>query len=180
MIRRPPRSTLFPYTTLFRSIQIVMAPLRHRIVGQVQPLLLILFGAVGFVLLIACANVANLLLARAAGRRREFSIRAALGAPRSRLISQLLVETMMLAAAGGALGLLLAEWGSSLLIAAIPEQLLDSAPFLRDTHANFAVLTFLCAAVIFTGVAFGLVPALQISHGREGETLKEEIGRAHV
>src|SRR5205807_671063 len=109
--------------------------------------------------------------------RREFSIRAALGAPRSRLISQLLVETMMLAAAGGALGLLLAEWGSSLLIAAIPEQLLDSAPFLRDTHANFAVLTFLCAAVIFTGVAFGLVPALQISHGREGETLKEE-GRA--
>ena len=159
------------------AIQIVMVPLRHRIVGQVQPLLLILFGAVGFVLLIACANVANLLLARAAGRRREFSIRAALGAPRSRLISQLLVETMMLAAAGGALGLLLAEWGSSLLIAAIPEQLLDSAPFLRDTHANFAVLTFLCAAVIFTGVAFGLVPALQISHGREGETLKEE-GRA--
>src|SRR6266699_1823261 len=159
------------------AIQIVMAPLRHRIVGQVQPLLLILFGAVGFVLLIACANVANLLLARAAGRRREFSIRAALGAPRSRLISQLLVETMMLAAAGGALGLLLAEWGTSLLIAAIPEQLLDSAPLLRDPHANFAVLTFLCAAVIFTGVAFGLVPALQISHGREGETLKEE-GRA--
>src|SRR5437660_3854978 len=159
------------------AIQVVMVPLRERIVGQVQPLLLILFGAVGFVLLIACANVTNLFLVRAAGRRREFSIRAALGAPRSRLISQLLVETMMLAAAGGALGLLLAEWGSSLLIAAIPEQLLDSAPFLRDTHANFAVLTFLCAAVIFTGVAFGLVPALQISHGREGETLKEE-GRA--
>src|SRR5215469_1424439 len=159
------------------AIEVVMVPLRARIVGQVQPLLLVLFGAVGFVLLIACANVANLLLARAAGRRREFSIRAALGAGRGRLITQLLVETMMLAAAGGALGLLLAEWGTSLLIAAIPEKLLDSSPFLRDAHANFAVLIFLCAAVIFTGVAFGLVPALQISHGREGEALKEE-GRA--
>jgi len=159
------------------AIEVVMVPLRARIVGQVQPLLLVLFGAVGFVLLIACANVANLLLARAAGRRREFSIRAALGAGRGRLITQLLVETMMLAAAGGALGLLLAEWGTSLLIAAIPEKLLDSSPFLRDAHANFAVLIFLCVAVIFTGVAFGLVPALQISHGREGEALKEE-GRA--
>ena len=159
------------------EIQVVMVPLRDRIVGQVQPLLLILFGAVGFVLLIACANVTNLLLARASGRRREFSIRAALGAGRSRLISQLLVESMMLAAAGGLLGLLFAEWGTSLLIAAIPENLLNSAPFLRDAHANFAVLTFLGTAVILTGVAFGLVPALQISHGREGEALKEE-GRA--
>lgn len=159
------------------TIQVVMVPLRDRIVGQIQPLLLVLFGAVGFVLLIACANVTNLLLARASGRRREFSIRAALGAPRSRLISQLLVESMMLAAAGGALGLLLAEWGTSLLIAAIPRQLLDSAPFLRDAHPNFAVLTFLCAAVMFTGVAFGLAPALQISDGREGEALQEG-GRA--
>lgn len=159
------------------AIQVVMVPLRDRIVGRVEPLLLVLFGAVGFVLLIACANVTNLLLARASGRRREFSIRAALGAGRGRLISQLLVESMMLAVAGGALGLLLAEWGTSLLVAAIPRQLLDSAPFLRDAHPNFAVLTFLCAAVIFTGVAFGLVPALQISHGREGEALKEE-GRA--
>jgi len=151
-----------------------MVPLRDRIVGQVQPLLLILFGAVGFVLLIACANVTNLFLVRAAGRRREFSIRAALGAGRARLISQLLAESMMLAAAGGVLGLLLAEWGTSLLIAAIPEPLLVFAPFLRDAHANPAVLAFLCAAVIFTGFAFGLAPALQISHGREGEALKEE------
>ena len=154
--------------------RVVMVPLRERIVGQVQPLLLILFGAVGFVLLIACANVTNLFLVRAAGRRREFRIRAALGAGRGRLISQLLVESMMLAAAGGVLGLIFAEWGTSLLISAIPETLLASTPFLRDAHANLAVLTFLCAAVIFTGVAFGLVPALQISHGREGETLKEE------
>ena len=159
------------------AIQVVMVPLRDKIVGHVERLLLVLFGAVGFVLLIACANVTNLLLARASGRRREFSIRAALGAGRSRLISQLLVESLMLAAAGGALGLLLAVWGTSLLISAIPEKLLDSAPFLRDAHANFAVLTFLCAAVISTGVAFGLVPALQVSGGREGEALKE-AGRA--
>jgi putative ABC transport system permease protein len=156
------------------ATQVVMIPLRDRIVGQVQPLLLILFGAVGFVLLIACANVTNLFLVRAAGRRREFSIRAALGAGRARLISQLLAESMMLAAAGGLLGLVLAEWGTSLLIAAIPESLLVFAPFLRDAHANLAVLAFLCAAVIFTGFAFGLAPALQISHGREGDALKEE------
>ena len=156
------------------AVRVVMVPLRERIVGQVQPLLLILFGAVGFVLLIACANVTNLFLVRAAGRRREFRIRAALGAGRGRLISQLLVESMMLAAAGGALGLLFAEWGTLLLIAAIPENLLAFAPFLRHAHANLAVLAFLCAAVIFTGVAFGLAPALQIARGGEGETLKEE------
>ncbi|HET7151002.1 MAG TPA: ABC transporter permease [Candidatus Acidoferrum sp.] len=156
------------------AIQVVTIPLRERIVGQVQPLLLILFGAVGFVLLIACANVTNLFLVRTAGRRREFSIRSALGAGRSRLISQLLAESMMLAGAGGVLGLLLAEWGTRLLIAAIPRTLLDFTPFLRDAHANLAVLAFLAAAVIFTGLAFGLVPALQISHGRESEALKEE------
>lgn len=156
------------------TIQIVMVPLRNRIVGQVEPLLLVLFGAVGFVLLIACANVTNLFLVRAAGRRREFSIRAALGAGRGRLISQLLVESAMLAAAGGFLGLVFAQWGTSLLIAAIPETLLTSTPFLRDAHANLAVLAFLCMAVIFTGLAFGLAPALQVSHGRESEALKEE------
>lgn len=156
------------------AIQVVMIPLRDRIVGQVQPLLLILFGAVGFVLLIACANVTNLFLVRTAGRRREFSIRAALGAGRSRLISQLLAESLMLATAGGIVGLLLAKWGTSLLIAAIPQPLLDSAPFLRDAHANLAVLAFLCAAVIFAGFALGLAPALQITHGREGEALKDE------
>ena len=156
------------------AIQIVMVPLRNRIVGRVEPLLLVLFGAVGFVLLIACANVTNLFLVRAAGRRREFSIRAALGAGRARLISQLLVESAMLAAAGGLVGLLFAQWGTSLLITAIPETLLTFSPFLRGAHANLAVLAFLCIAVIFTGLAFGLAPALQVSHGRENEALKEE------
>ena len=156
------------------AIRVVMFSLRERIVGRVQPLLLILFGAVGFVLLIACANVTNLFLVRAAGRRKEFRIRAVLGAGRGRLISQLLVESMMLAAAGGALGLLVAEWGTSLLVAAIPDMLLAFAPFLRDAHASPAVLGFLCAAVIFTGVVFGLVPALQISRGPQGDALQEE------
>ena len=156
------------------AIQVVMVPLRERIVGQVQPVLLVLFGAVGFVLLIACANVMNLFLVRAAGRRREFHIRAALGAGRGRLISQLLAESLMLAAAGGVLGLILAEWGTSLLITAIPDTLLAFTPFLRDAHTNLAVLAFLAIAVIFTGVTFGLAPALQISRGQESETLKEE------
>lgn len=156
------------------ATQMVMVPLRNRIVGQVEPLLLVLFGAVGFVLLIACANVTNLFLVRTAGRRREFSIRAALGASRARLISQLLVESLMLAVAGGFLGLLFAQWGTSLLITAIPETLLTFTPFLRDARANLAVLGFLCIAVIFTGLAFGLAPALQVSHGRESEALKEE------
>lgn len=154
------------------AIQVVMVPLRDRIVGQVQPLLLVLFCAVGFVLLIACANVANLLMARAAVRRREFVIRAALGASRGRLVSQLLTESMMLAAAGGALGFVVANWGTSLLITAIPKGLANTMPFLQDAHANPAVLAFLCAAAIFTGLAFGLAPALQISHQRATRSRK--------
>lgn len=156
------------------SIQVVMVPLRDMIVGKVQPLLLILFGAAGFVLLIACANIANLLMARAAARRREFAIRTALGASRWRLISQSLAESLILAAAGGALGFFPAQWGTSLLIAVIPRGLLASMPFLRDAHANPVILAFLCAAALLTGIVFGLAPALQVAHTRVGSTLKEE------
>ncbi len=156
------------------AIQVLMMPLGDRIVGQVRPLLLILFGAVGFLLLIACANVANLLLVRASGRRREFVIRVALGAGRGRLISQLLAESMILAAAGGAFGFLVAQWGTSLLIDAIPKAQLDSMPFLRNAHPSFPVFAFLCAAALLTGLAFSLAPALEMSHQRVGDVLKEE------
>jgi len=155
-------------------LHIVTVPLRERIVGQVQPLLWVLFGAVGFVLLIACANIASLLMVRAAGRRREFAIRAAIGCSRGRLTAQLLAESLLLSAAGAVPAWFLSRWGTSLLIAGIPQQLLNSMPFLQDAQANPMVLAFLCGSAILTGLAFGLAPAWQISRQRAGDILKEE------
>ena len=156
------------------AVRAIVVPLRDRIVGSVQRLLLVLFAAVGFVLLIACANVASLLMARAIHRRREFAIRAALGASRGRMASQLLAESLMLAAGGAALGLFVARAGTEALIGAIPNALLDSMPFLRDARADPVVLAFLCACAIFTGLAFGLVPAFEASHSNASAALKEE------
>jgi ABC-type antimicrobial peptide transport system permease subunit len=156
------------------AIRIVMEPLRDRIVGPVQPLLLVLFGAVGFVLLIACANVANLMMARAARRRKEFAVRTALGAGRGRLIAQLLSESLMLSCAGGLLGIFIARSGTALLIAAIPTKLLDSMPLLRDAHTDPLVLAFLFGITILTGVAFGLAPALELFNRNIGATLKDQ------
>jgi putative ABC transport system permease protein len=156
------------------STFVSMDTLRQKIVGQIRPLLLVLFGAVGFVLLIACANVANLMMTRAAGRRKEFAVRTALGARRGQLIAQMLTESLLLAALGAAVGFVGAQWGVNVLIAAIPERMLDGLPSLREAGANLPVLAFLCAVTLCTAVLFGLAPAFAVSQTKLGDALKDE------
>ena len=166
------------------SVFVAIGSLRHRIVGQVQPLLLVIFGAVGFVLLIACANVANLMMTRAAGRRKEFAIRTALGASRGQLVAQMLTESVLLAGLGAVVGFVAAQWGVNLLIDAIPQTVLSTLPNLREAGTNLPVLAFLCGVTLLTAVLFGLAPALSMSQTKVSDALKDEsragTSRAHA
>ena len=172
---------LYP-TWMDKAESVAVTPMREAMVGNVKTALFVLFGAVAFVLLIACANVANLLLARAAARQKEFAIRAAMGAGRWRVVRQLLTESAILAGIGGVLGFLLGAWGVRTLLLLVP----GNIPRLTDPGQTQSVLSmldwrmaaFTIGISLLTGIIFGMFPALQISNPDVAGTLKEASGRS--
>jgi len=166
----PQMLSLFPWSMPAEfGRKATAVPLRTQLVGTVRPMLLILLGAVGFVLLIACVNVANLLLMRTAERQREMAIRTALGAARGRLVRQMLTESMLLALTGGAVGLLLAFVGVRALSASLP----SDTPRLAEIGVDGRVLIVTLGVAIATGLAFGLLPALRAGAGDAQSALRE-------
>jgi predicted permease len=157
------------YPDADKGTGIMLLPLRQDLVGDIQPTLWVLLASAGFVLLIACVNVASLLLARSIGRAREFAIRAALGASWGRVIRQMLTESVLLALAGGGLGLLVASWGTEATLKVLPQAL----PRAGDVHLDARVLAFTLAASLLAAILFTLAPALRTSQPALHETLKE-------
>jgi predicted permease len=157
------------YPNADKGLGIALVFFKDDLVGDVKPFLFVLLGAVGFVLLIACANVANLLLARSTSRTREFAVRAALGAGRMRVVGQLLTESTLLSVAGGGFGLIVAYWGTKAALKSLPEALPRANEIGLDTH----VLLFTLAVAVLVGLLFGLAPALKMSRANLGEMLKE-------
>ncbi len=151
----------------------LVLPLREQLVGEVRPALLVLLGAVAFVLLIACANVANLVLATTLARRKELAIRAALGASRFDLIRQVVLETVFLSIAGGVLGLFIAHFGIKL----ITNFLADQLPRMAEINVDATVLVFTCAISLLTGLLSGMLPAWKFARGDVNEALKQGLGR---
>jgi len=160
-------ATIYPETNRGNGAKV--SSLKERMIGGIGSTLWLLLGAVGFVLLIACVNVSNLLLARSTGRTREFAIRAALGAGRWRLFRQSLIESTLLAVTGGGLGLLLAGWGTTAAVALLPTTL----PRASEIRLDSRVLIFALAISLLTGILAGLVPAVRTSRAYLSETLKE-------
>jgi len=151
----------------------VVVPLREELVGDVRPALLMLLGAVAFVLLIACANVANLVLVRTSARRKEIAIRTALGASRGRVIRQVLSETVLLAFAGAAAGLVLAHFGILLIVAFLG----DRFPRSTEIRLDLSVLAFTLMISLLTGILAGIVPALRLTKTNVNEAMKQGLGR---
>jgi predicted permease len=162
------------YPNINANIKANVITLKDEMVGDIRPVLLVLLGAVGFVLLIACVNVANLLLARSTARQREFSVRSALGANRSRIFRQLLTESILLSLLGGLLGVALAHWGTTLALAAAPSSSFSSAiPRAEEIGLDVRVLVFTFCIAVGTGILFGLTPAWKSSRTNISETLKD-------
>ena len=157
------------YPDVDGNIKANLIPLKDEIIGDMRPALLVLLGAVGFVLLIACVNVANLLLARSTARHREFSVRVALGASHARVVRQLLTESILLSLSGGMLGVLLAKWGTAAAIAAVPQ----TVPRAEEIGLDLRVLLFTLSISILTGIVFGLLPAIRTARTDISERLKD-------